>query len=171
MPAGSSKLGFTGRQDQFQLHKASNVACNCKRLHVMEENNELEKSIKPEYKSAIEYLSNQTNRLDKLTSQFNMLQTNPLLESGLFNATKKLQSQFNLIKGLNPLLPELANLKANSLALNMLRDTSLSISGLSSNPALKQLGESLLEAKKIAFHSALIKTTLFDSAFLIHLIK
>lgn len=130
-----------------------------------DENKESENPNPAEYKSAIEYLTSQTNKLNMLSSQIGKLYSNPLLDSGLFSAATKMQNQFEKLNSFHHLLPDLTKIHKTNSALEMLRSTSIAIAGVNSKSAIQQIAESFAKQNKINFQTDIIKSAVIGKSF------
>lgn len=129
------------------------------------ENKELENSNPLVYKSVIEHLTGQTNKLNTLTTQIGKIYSNPYLDNGLFSAAAKMQSQFSKLNSFHHLLPALSNNQKTSSAIEMLRSTSIAIAGLNSKSAIQQIVESFSNQNKIHFQADLITSAVIGKSF------
>lgn len=117
----------------------------------------------PEYKSAIENVSTTAVKLNDFATELK-LNSNPLIESGLFSATEKLKNHFSQLHSFHSLLPDIAKIHSKSPALDILRNAAITISGLNSKSPLQEIVESFSKAKNITYQSDIIKSALLGSS-------
>lgn len=94
------------------------------------------------YLSAIDYISTQTGKLSAVSNQINFL-TSPIYQPSIMTAVASLQNHLSGFNSIKTLLPSVDHVTAVSQIMNLSRQATLTISGLTTPSVIKGLAASV----------------------------